>query len=51
MTGLTDARPASEVTSEPVSPGDGEALFGVSFEDVFRAEEFLLALRGMASRG
>jgi uncharacterized membrane protein len=37
-------------TSEPYS-GEPEALFGISFNDPFRAEEFLLALRGMASRG
>ena len=37
-------------TSEPYS-GEPEALFGISFADAFRAEEFLLALRGMASRG
>jgi uncharacterized membrane protein len=36
--------------SEPYS-GEPEALFGISFADAFRAEEFLLALRGMASRG
>src|SRR4051794_4274133 len=51
MTGMSDVEPATEAITEPVSPGDGEALFGVSFDDVFRAEEFLLALRGMASRG
>src|SRR4051795_3074905 len=55
MTGMSDVdpviNPVTEVTAEPVSPADGEALFGVSFDDVFRAEEFLLALRGMASRG
>lgn len=28
-----------------------EALFGISFSDVFRAEEFLVVLRGLASRG
>jgi uncharacterized membrane protein len=37
-------------TSEPYS-GEPVALFGISFADAFRAEEFLLALRGMASRG
>ena len=37
-------------TSEPYS-GEPEALFGISFDDAFRAEEFLLALRGLASRG
>jgi uncharacterized membrane protein len=37
-------------TSEPYS-GEPEALFGISFSDAFRAEEFLLALRGLASRG
>src|SRR3954464_2322452 len=55
MTGMSDVDPvidpASEAITEPVLPCDGEALFGVSFEDVFRAEEFLLALRGLASRG
>ncbi|HZX55631.1 MAG TPA: hypothetical protein VFE86_13170, partial [Ilumatobacteraceae bacterium] len=51
MTGMSDVDPVAEVTAEPMSPADGEALFGVSFDDVFRAEEFLLALRGMASRG
>ncbi|MEP7047858.1 MAG: DUF1269 domain-containing protein [Ilumatobacteraceae bacterium] len=38
-------------TSEPYYNGEPEALFGISFEDVFRAEEYLLALRGLASRG
>jgi uncharacterized membrane protein len=38
-------------TSEPYYSGEPEALFGISFEDVFRAEEFLLALRGLAARG
>jgi uncharacterized membrane protein len=42
---------AGLTTSEPYYSGEPEALFGISFEDVFRAEEFLLALRGMASRG
>jgi len=28
-----------------------EALFGIAFNDVFRAEEYLLVLRGLASRG
>ena len=51
ITGLSDADPGTEVISETATPGDDEALFGVSFEDVFRAEEFLIALRGMASRG
>ena len=51
ITGLSDADPGAEVISETATPGDDEALFGVSFEDVFRAEEFLIALRGMASRG
>lgn len=36
-------------TSEPYS-GEPEALFGISFNDSFRAEEFLLALHGLASR-
>lgn len=39
-----------EAVSEPYS-GDPEALFGVSFDDPFRAEEFLLALRGMSASG
>jgi uncharacterized membrane protein len=39
-----------QATSEPYS-GEPEALFGISFNDPFRAEEFLLALRGLASRG
>jgi len=51
ITGLSDADPGTEVISETATPGDDEALFGVSFDDVFRAEEFLIALRGMASRG
>jgi uncharacterized membrane protein len=42
---------AATPTTEEFYSGEPEALFGVSFEDVFRAEEFLLALRGMASRG
>ncbi len=28
-----------------------EALFGISFDDGFRAQEFLVALKGLASRG
>lgn len=28
-----------------------EALFGISFSDVFRAEEYLVVLQGLASRG
>ncbi len=40
----------AQTTSEPYS-GEPEALFGISFSDAFRAEEFLLALRGMAARG
>jgi uncharacterized membrane protein len=28
-----------------------EALFGISFSDVFRAEEYLVVLHGLASRG
>ncbi len=28
-----------------------EALFGISFADVFRAQEYLLVLHGLASRG
>src|SRR4029078_7596283 len=51
LTGLSDADPGTEGISETATPGDDEALFGVSFDDVFRAEEFLIALRGMASRG
>ncbi len=53
---LTDVDPLDVVPlyastiDEPYS-GEPEALFGVSFDDVFRAEEYLLALRGMASRG
>ena len=41
---------AVDASSEPYM-GDPEALFGVAFDDPFRAEEFLLALRGMAARG
>jgi uncharacterized membrane protein len=39
--------------SAPDSPytGEPEALFGISFNDAFRAEEYLLALRGLAARG
>ncbi len=51
---LADIAPLESVgvesSSEPYS-GDPEALFGVAFDDPFRAEEFLLALRGMAARG
>jgi uncharacterized membrane protein len=47
ITPLTDTEP----TTEPAVPGNDEALFGISFADTFRAEEFLLALHGMASRG
>lgn len=44
--------PAMDVvaSSEPYS-GEPEALFGVSFNDALRAEEFLLALRGLAAKG
>jgi uncharacterized membrane protein len=42
---------SAETTAEPYYSGEPEALFGISFEDVFRAEEFLLVLRGMAARG
>jgi len=49
ITGLPNTEPVAEAPD--ASPGDGEALFGISFADVFRAEEFLIALRGMASRG
>jgi uncharacterized membrane protein len=31
--------------------GEPEALFGISFDDPFRAEQYLLALRGLAARG
>lgn len=35
-----------------VRSGDREeALFGISFGDVYRAEEFLVVLQGLASRG
>jgi len=51
ITPISDALPAPDATAETASPGDAEALFGISFADVFRAEEFLLALRGMAARG
>lgn len=43
--------PAAASTTEEFYSGEPEALFGVSFDDVFRAEEFLLALRGLAARG
>ncbi|MEP7203100.1 MAG: DUF1269 domain-containing protein [Ilumatobacteraceae bacterium] len=43
------ANPAA--TTEEFYSGEPEALIGVSFDDVFRAEEFLLALRGLAARG
>jgi len=49
ITGLPNTEPVVEAPD--ASPGDDEALFGISFADVFRAEEFLIALRGMASRG
>lgn len=63
---MTNPLPQDIVPTEPVVPiepafiapaitepynGEPEALFGISFNDAFRAEEFLLALRGMASRG
>ena len=35
-----------------VRSGDREeALFGISFSDVFRAEEYLVVLQGLASHG
>ena len=46
---MPNTEPVAEAPD--ASPGDDEALFGISFADVFRAEEFLIALRGMASRG
>ena len=53
ITDVSDVQPADSgfATSEPYYSGEPEALFGISFEDVFRAEEFLLVLRGMAARG
>ena len=52
MSNLATSQPQSGLsTSEPYYSGEPEALFGISFEDVFRAEEFLLALRGLAARG
>jgi uncharacterized membrane protein len=50
---IGDIEPAaSDVsTTEEFYSGEPEALFGISFDDVFRAEEFLLALRGLASSG
>jgi uncharacterized membrane protein len=52
ITDVTDVpRVESISTSEEYYSGEPEALIGISFEDVFRAEEFLLVLRGMASRG
>jgi uncharacterized membrane protein len=44
----------SDSAEREASQSDGgrpEALFGVSFGDRFRAEEYLLALRGMAAKG
>lgn len=46
-----DAAPLYASTIDEPLSGEPEALFGVSFDDVYRAEEYLLALRGMASRG
>lgn len=49
---VAGVKPAgSEAIEEPYYSGEPEALFGISFEDVYRAEEFLLVLRGMAARG
>jgi uncharacterized membrane protein len=41
---------SAHTTSETYYSGEPEALFGISFDDIFRAEEFLLALRGLAAR-
>lgn len=46
-----EAAPLYAATIEEPHSGEPEALFGVSFDDIYRAEEYLLALRGMASRG
>jgi uncharacterized membrane protein len=49
--GGTQPGTAEVSTSDEFYSGEPEALFGISFDDMFRAEEFLLALRGLASRG
>jgi uncharacterized membrane protein len=49
-TGLEPATARVSASDAPYS-GEPEALFGISFNDAFRAEEYLLALRGLASRG
>jgi uncharacterized membrane protein len=49
-TGLEPATVGASAADLPYS-GEPEALFGISFNDAFRAEEYLLALRGLASRG
>lgn len=38
-----------EAMTEVLHTGESEALFGISFADVFRAEEYLVVLRGLAS--
>jgi uncharacterized membrane protein len=48
--GLEPVMAGVSATDTPYS-GEPEALFGISFNDAFRAEEYLLALRGLASRG
>jgi uncharacterized membrane protein len=48
--GLEPVMSGVSATDTPYS-GEPEALFGISFNDAFRAEEYLLALRGLASRG
>jgi uncharacterized membrane protein len=49
-TGLEPVPAGASAIDAPYS-GEPEALFGISFNDAFRAEEYLLALRGLASRG
>lgn len=53
---LTDVAAFERVGADPAAiesfnSGQPEALFGVSFNDAFRAEEYLLALRRMAANG
>ena len=41
----------TELTIERQADARPEALFGISFGDIFRAEEYLVVLYGLASKG
>lgn len=41
----------TETTTEVIPDASPDTLFGISFGDAFRAEEYLVVLRGLASKG